>query len=98
MLSVGPWRNIIEMYEDTYPEVNDIEVTIRVPFEEIWFVQHMIEDMDGLGLVTSGREKKAPPGTIHVLTTQDRINELNELIIELKRFTGDLEIVHVECS
>ncbi len=86
------------MYSDISPEMKDMTVTIQSPFEEIWFVQHMIEDMDGLGLVTAGQENKTQPGSLHVLTTQGRLQELFDLIDELKRFIGNLEIVHVENS
>lgn len=84
------------MYNDISPEMKDITFIIQVPFEEIWFVQHMIEDMDGLGLVTSGQEKNTLPGSLRVLTTQGRLQEMHELINELKRFIGNLEIIRVE--
>jgi hypothetical protein len=78
-----------------HKQIQDIRLTLVVPFEEIWFVQHMIESMDGLGLVTSGADNDWK-GSLEVLTTSDRVVELNGLLLELKKIIGNLDIVLVE--
>jgi hypothetical protein len=76
-------------------QIRDVYLTLTAPFEEIWFVQHMIESMDGLGLVTSSLKPEFP-GSLQVLTTSDRLPELNALFLQLSQMIGNLEIVHVE--
>ena len=86
------------MYKDIYPEdFKDIVLMLQIPFEEIWFVQHMIEAVDGLGLVTSNPSNLVP-GCVEVLTNSSQIDDLKDLLKTLSQHVGNVEIINVQSA
>jgi hypothetical protein len=75
--------------------MQDIVFSLQIPKPDIWYVQNILETMDGLALVTSANMKDEN-GFFEVYVTGDYIKEFHQVFTALQNEIPTLQIIHTE--
>jgi hypothetical protein len=75
--------------------MHDIVFSLQIPKPDIWYVQNILETMDGLALVTSANMNDEN-GFFEVFVTSDYLDQFHEVFSHLKAEIPTLEIMHRE--
>ena len=73
----------------------DIVFSLQIPKPDIWYVQNILETMDGLALVTSAN-MKGENGFFEVYVTSDYLDQFHEVFAHLKSEIPTLTIARSE--
>lgn len=73
--------------------MQDIIFSLQIPKPDIWYVQNILETMDGLALVTSANMKDKN-GFFEVYVTSDYLVEFNRVFSALQKEIPTLQIIH----
>lgn len=69
--------------------------SIQIPKPDIWYVQNILETMDGLALVTSAN-MKIDTGYFEIYITSDFLELFHEVMHHLNQEIPTLKIIHSE--
>jgi hypothetical protein len=73
--------------------MQDIVFSLQIPKPDIWYVQNILETMDGLSLVTSANMKDEN-GFFEVYVTSDYLAEFNRVFSALQKEIPTLQMIH----
>lgn len=71
------------------------QVTLQIPKQDVWFVQHIIESMDGLALMTTGQMQEEV-GWFELFLHQSTLKDFVTLIEGLQLEMPLLQIIRKE--
>lgn len=77
--------------------MKDIVYKIEIPKSDIWYVQNILETMDGLALVTSANMKE-DAGFFEIYITDDFLPLFHQVFSALKTEIPSLAIINSEIS
>jgi len=75
--------------------MQDIVFSLQIPKPDIWYVQNILETMDGLALVTSANMKNEN-GFFEVYVTNDYLHEFHRVFGALQKEIPNLAIIKSE--
>jgi hypothetical protein len=75
--------------------MQDIVFSLQIPKPDIWYVQNILETMDGLALVTSANMKDEN-GFFEVFVTSDYLVDFKRVFTALQKEIPTLQIIHSE--
>lgn len=71
------------------------QITLQIPKQDVWFIQHIIECMDGVALMTTGNVKEEL-GWFELFLHQSTMQEFETLIHALQKEIPLLQITRKE--
>ncbi len=71
-------------------EIKARVLTVRVPIEEVGFLNSLV---DGLDRVALTRTRRKGEGVVDIIASPDRFEELKEIVEGFKRHVKDLEVL-----
>ena len=71
-------------------EIKAKVLTVRVPIEEVGFLNSLV---DGLDRVALTRTRRRGEGVVDIIASPDRFEELKEIVEGFKRHVKDLEVL-----
>ena len=75
--------------------MQDIVFSLQIPKPDIWYVQNILETMDGMSLVTSANMKEEK-GFFEVYITGDYLNDFHLVMQALQKEIPSLKIIREE--
>ena len=70
-------------------------VTLQIPKQDVWFVQHMIESFEGIALMTTGKMQESV-GWFELFLHESTYSEFETLILSLQQEMPLLQIMQKE--
>ncbi len=71
-------------------EIKAKVLTVRVPIEEVGFLNSLVDGLDRIALT---RTRRKGEGVVDIIASPDRFEELKEIVEGFKRHVKDLEVL-----